>query len=285
MRRPPLSDTEFRWFSDWLDEEYGLHFGPEKRDILRSRLEPRRAELGFDTFEQLYFHLKYHPDREGERSRLIPHLTNNESYFFRERPQLDLLRDKVLTETRDRLASKHRRDLRLLSAGCAAGEEPYTLAMIVRESGLFVAPWRFNVVGLDLDPEALERARSGTYTQNAFRRLDPNIRERYFTPTDDGRWQLEEEIRRSVTFQQANLVDGTWRATLQKQDVIFCRNVLIYFGDRATRTVVDSFYEALVPGGFLFLGHAETLSRIPTRFTAVRRAGALCYQRPEADVG
>jgi chemotaxis protein methyltransferase CheR len=285
MRRPPLSDTEFRWFSDWLDEEYGLQFGPEKRDILRSRLEPRRAELGFDSFEQLFFHLKYHPDREGERSRLIPHLTNNESYFFRERPQLDLLRDEILAETRDRLASKHRRDLRLLSAGCAAGEEPYTLAMIVRESGLFVAPWRFDVVGLDLDHEALERARSGTYTQNAFRRLDPTIRERYFVPTDDGRWQLQEEIRRSVTFRQGNLVDGTWRATLQKQDIIFCRNVLIYFGDRATRTVVDNFYEALVPGGLLFLGHAETLSRVPTRFAAVRRAGALYYQRPEADVG
>jgi chemotaxis protein methyltransferase CheR len=284
--RPSLSDEEFRWFSDWLSEEYGLRFGPEKRDILRSRLEPRRVELGFDSFEQLFFHLKYHPGRSAEREKLIPHLTNNESYFFRESEQLEVLRDEVLGSLRQRLEARNRQELRILSAGCAAGEEPYTLAMLVEESGLFRPPWRVRITGIDLDPEALARARRGRYTENAFRRLDPRIRERYFAPTgENGFWELDERIRRMVSFAPANLAERAWVATLPAQNVIFCRNVLIYFGDPKTRLAAEAFYEALEPGGYLFLGHAETLSRVPTRFQPVRRPGAIFYERPEVEVG
>lgn len=286
MRRRPLSDAEYRWFSDWLVEEYGLRFGPEKRDILRSRLEPRRAELGFETFEQLYFHLKYHPERERERQRLIPYLTNNESYFFRETPQLDVLRDHVLPELRARGAGDSAGgEVRLLSAGCASGEEPYTLAMIAADSHLFPPPWKVRVTGIDLDPEALDRARAAVYTANAFRRLDDSTRARHFSPDGSDRWRLDEEIRERVRFEPANLADGEWVRRLPAQDVIFCRNVLIYFSDEATSTAVEGLYDALRPGGYLFLGHAETLRRIPTRFVAIRRPGAVFYQKPEVEGG
>jgi chemotaxis protein methyltransferase CheR len=278
--RPPLTDGEYRWFSEWLREEFGLVFGPEKRDILRSRLEPRRAELGFDSFEALYFHLKFHPDREQEREKLIPHLTNNESYFFREAPQLDLFTREVLPTLRARKEARNRHDVRILSAGCAAGEEPYTLAMILRETSPFPADWKVRITGVDLDPAALDRARSARYRENAFRRLEESARTRHFEEVDDGEWQLNEALRSTVTFQRVNLTDPDWYRRIGKQDVIFCRNVLIYFGDETTRRVVESFYEALNPGGFLFLGHAETLSRIPSRFEAVRRPGAVIYQRP-----
>jgi chemotaxis protein methyltransferase CheR len=277
-----LTEREHRLFSEWLGEEFGLRFGPEKRDILRSRLEPRRVELGLDSFEELYFHLKFHPDRRAEWDRLIPHLTNNESYFFRETGQLDVLSDEVLGTVKQRLEQEGRREIRILSAACAAGEEPFTLAILAHESGLFPAPWKVRVTGVDLDPQALERARQARYTENAFRRLDPAIRERYFTEEDSG-WLLSAEIRKLVEFRRSNLVDEEWAAQIPGQDIVFCRNVLIYFGEESTRRAVEGLYRALVPGGYLFLGHAESLSRIPTRLEPQRRPGAIFYRRPERD--
>lgn len=278
-----LSEREHRLFGEWLGEEFGLRFGPEKREILRSRLEPRRVELGLDSFEQLYFHLKFHPSRREEWDRLIPHLTNNESYFFREADQLEVLRNEVLRTVRDRLERLGRRELRILSAACASGEEPYTLAMIALESGLFPAPWKIRITGVDLDPQALERARTARYTENAFRRLDPAVRDRYFSRAEDGKWDLSTEIRELVTFRRGNLVDEEWPAAVPRQDVAFCRNVLIYFGPESTRRAVSGLYRALDAGGYLFLGHAETLSRTPTRFETERRPGAVFYRRPERD--
>ena len=282
--RQPLSDSEYQQFRDWLVEEYGLRFSTEKRDILRSRLDPLRTELGFESFEQLFFHLKFHPNRERDRERLIPHLTNNESYFFREVGQLELLRNEVLPQLRARLKARKRHEIRILSAGCAAGEEPYTIAMLLTEAGEAGA-FRYRITGIDLDPEALERARAGVYTENAFRRIDPLLRARYFEPTDDGRWRIVEKIRRMVKFDRANLATGGWVGRLPKQDVIFCRNVLIYFDDASMRRAAESFYGALDRCGCLFLGHAETMNRVPTRFVAVRRPGAIYYQRPETDDG
>lgn len=279
--RPDLTEREHRLFSEWLSEKFGLCFGPEKRDILRSRLEPVRVELSFDSFEQLYFHLKFHPAREKEWERLIPHLTNNESYFFREQGQLETFRDEVLPAIRDRGRERDRHEVRVLSAGCASGEEAYTLAMLVKESGLFPAPWRVFVTGMDLDPDAIARAKAARYTANAFRRIDDRTRERHFTRVEEGVWELNPEIRQMVEFTRANLVDPSWPRKMPPQDAIFCRNVLIYFDQQAMRTAVDSLYQALRPGGWLFLGHAESLSRVPTRLVHERRPGAIFYRRPE----
>jgi chemotaxis protein methyltransferase CheR len=281
MTRTPLTDSEFRWFSEWLVEEFGLRFGPERRDILRARLDPRRAELGFDTFEQLFFHLKYHPEREAERLKLIPHLTNNESYFFREPNQLHVLRDEVLARVKARVEARNRQEVRILSAGCASGEEPYTLAMTAEQSRLFPPPWTIRVTGLDLDHEALERARSARYGLNAFRRVDDTLRTEFFEEREEGKWAVLERVRSRVQFATANLADDSWVRRLPPQDVIFCRNVLIYFSDEAIQSAADAFFRALEPGGYLFLGHAETLSRVPSRFETIRMPGAIFYQKPE----
>lgn len=282
---PALSEREHRLIGEWLSERFGLCFGPEKRDILRSRLEPTRVQLGLDSFEQLYFHLKFHPGREGDWERLIPQLTNNESYFFRETGQLEVFRDEVLPAVRARAERRGARDVRILSAGCAAGEEAYTLAILVRDSGVFPAPWRVRITGVDIDPEVIERARLARYTQNAFRRTDPQIRGRHFQPAGDGVWELDGSIREMVEFTGANLIEASWPRKIPPQDVIFCRNVLIYFDAAATRAAVASLYRALAPGGWLFLGHAESLSRVPTRLVSERRPGAIFYRRPEDDHG
>lgn len=172
-------------------------------------------------------------------------------------------------------------EIRILSAGCAAGEEPYTLSILIEKSRLFPPPWKVRLTGIDLDATALERARLGSYGEHAFRNLDPAIRTEYFSPQPDGRFLIQEEIRASVRFEQANLLDAGWPGRVGIQDIIFCRNVLIYFNDPAIEEVIQLFYGALQPGGTLFLGHADSLSRISTRFVPIRRPGAICYQRPE----
>lgn len=280
MTRPELTAEEFRLWSEWLAEEYGLHFGPERRDTLRNRLEPRRSALGLASFEDLLFRVKFHPEREAERERLVPHLTNNESYFCRERGTLAALRGEVLPALRERLGPTG--ELRILSAACAAGEEVYTLAAVARETGLF-APGRVRVTGIDLDPMALERARAGEYTEHAFRGVSPEFRERWFLRRGDDRWEVKPELRQGVDFRRANLVDGAWWRPLAPQHVALCRNVLIYFGDDALRRAAGGLHCVLPPGGYLFLGHAETLRRVPTPLRVERRPGAIFYRRPEEE--
>lgn len=275
MTRASLTDEEYRLFSEWLVEEFGLRFGPERRDILRSRLEPRRVELGFDTFEQLYFHLKFHPSRAEERQRLIPHLTNNESYFLRERAQLDFFADELLPALR-----RAHRPVRVLSAACASGEEPYSIGILAREAGLRPGA-DVEVTGVDLDPEALERARRACYTEHAFRGVAPEVRERHFTRLDEGCWQLDAAVAAGVRLRQANLAEPGWAAGLAPQHVVFCRNVLIYFDDAAIERAAQGLHDVLAPGGYLFLGHAETLSRVPTPLRPERRPGVIVYRRPE----
>jgi chemotaxis protein methyltransferase CheR len=275
----PLSDEEYRLFSEWLSSEYGLWFGPERREILRSRLEPRRAELGFETFHQLFFFLKFHPEREAERQRLIPHLTNNESYFFRERGQLETFRDVALPLLRDRLAAEGRSELRILSAGCSAGQEPYTLAMLLREATAAVGLLTPRITGVDLDPRVLDQARAGRFTSHSFRGVDASVRDRYFRQTADNEWEILPAIRDTVGFQAANLSDPGWASSVPPQDVIFCRNVLIYFDAQGLRRAAQGLHGALADGGYLFLGHAESLSRVPTPFAPERRPGAVFYRK------
>jgi chemotaxis protein methyltransferase CheR len=276
---PPLTDDEYRLFAEWLASEFGLTFGPARREILRARLEPRRAVLNLPTFERLLFHVRHHPGGEEERMLLVSSLTNNESYFFRERAQLEVLREEVLPAVAREARAAGRQAVRLLSVGCAAGEEPYTLAMIASER-LRREPVETIVTGVDLDVRALERARTGIYRDHAFRGVETRLRDRYFRRDGDG-WRIASPIRAAARFEQGNVVDPEWPRAVPSQDAVFCRNVLIYFDEAGVRRAVDNLYRVLRPGGRLFLGHAETLSRIPTPLVAERRAGAIFYTRPE----
>jgi chemotaxis protein methyltransferase CheR len=275
----PFTDDEYRLFSEWLAEEVGLRFGPDRREILRARLEPLRAELDLPSFERLLFHVRYHPARSTAIDRMLSDLTNNESYFFRESAQLDLLREEVLPAARNLARAAGRPAVNLLSAGSAAGEEAYTLAILARAAlaGTGIVP---EVTGVDLDLAALDRAREALYTPHALRGVEDRVRDRYFRPEGRG-WRLDPAIRATARFEQGNLVDPTWSNDRPPQDIVFCRNVMIYFDDAAVRRAVDNLYRAVRPGGWLFLGHAESLSRIPTRLVAVRRPGAVYYRRPE----
>jgi chemotaxis protein methyltransferase CheR len=272
-----LSEEEFRLLRDFIHERFGLYFEDNQRASLRSRLQGRLASLDLLSFEDYYRYLRFGPQRNEELQRMASHLTNNETYFFREMPQLQVFADHVLRGVKARRSADGPRTLRILSAGCSTGEEPLTLAMIVYDSGQFFWGWDTRIVGMDLDVAALEKARRGLYHHNSFRGTSPAVLERHFVRQPGGH-QVKDAIRKMVEFRAGNILEAGSYEGLAPLDAIFCRNVLIYFSDAAIRRVVHLFHGLLAPGGFLFLGHAESLSRITDRFTPIRFQGAMVYQ-------
>ncbi len=275
-----LSEEEFRLLRDFVHERFGLFFDGTQRSSLKSRLAPRLGLLGLLSFEDYYRYLRFAPDRAAEQQRMVSHLTNNETYFFREQPQLEVFASHVLPALKARRAKADERILRVLSVGCSTGEEALTLAMILFDSGQFFWGWDVRVAGLDVDEAALERAARGAYHQNSLRAVNPHQLKRHFVSRGDG-VRVKDSVRKLVSFRPGNLLDPASYEGFTPVDVIFCRNVLIYFSDEAIQRAVGLFHEILAPGGYLFLGHAESLARVTSAFTPIRFQGAIVYQKPE----
>ncbi len=273
-----LSEEQFRLLRDFIHERFGLYFENGQRASLRLRLAGRLATLGLLSFEDYYRYLRFGPRRAEELKHLASHLTNNETYFFRESLQLRVFAESILKGIREQKTARDDRTLRILSAGCSTGEEVMTLAMIVHDSGMFFWNWDVQIVGMDVDEAALEKARRGFYQQNSFRGVSPDLVERHFVRTSHG-LQVKEAIRRPVSLRAGNILEAESFLDLRGLDAIFCRNVLIYFSDGAALRVVRHFHQALAPGGYLLLGHAESLSRITDMFTPIRFQGAMAYQK------
>ncbi len=279
-----LGEEEFRLLRDFVHERFGLFFADSQRGSLRSRLAGRVAALDLASFEEYFHYLRFGPRHAEELERLAVHLTNNETYFYREVPQLQVFGGPILKSIKEKKTAAGDRTLRILSAGCSSGEEAYTLAMVVYDSGQFFWSWDVRVVGLDVDPSALEKARRAVYHRNSFRSIPPAVLERHFVQGPAG-LAVKDSIRRMATFRQGNLVEAAAYQGLAPLDAIFCRNVLIYFSDAMIRRVAEMFEAALAPGGYLFLGHAESLSRITDRFVPIRFQGAMAYRKPDARAG
>jgi len=279
-----LTEEEFRLLRDFIHERFGLFFDEGQRASLRARLLGRLSSLDLLSFEDYYHYLRFGPQRHEELQRMISHLTNNETYFFREGVQLQVFAQNVLKGLRDRKSREGQRTLRILSAGCSTGEEAHTLAMIVYDSGQFFWNWDVQVIGLDVDSVALDKARKAVYFHNSFRAISPALVDRHFVKAGLGQ-QVKEPIRRLVRLRQGNIIDPGSYDGLAPIDVILCRNVLIYFSDQAAGKAVRIFYDLLGPSGYLLLGHAESLSRITDVFTAIRFPGAMLYQKPDRGEG
>jgi len=261
-----LSEEEFRLLRDHIHERFGLYFDESQRQSLRTRLAGRLQALDLLSYEEYYRYLRFGPQREEELERMITHLTNNETYFYREVTQLKALVEQIGDKS-----------LRILSAGCSTGEEVHTLAMMIHDSGQFFWGWEVEVIGLDVDGLALEKARRGLYFHNSFRGLAPEILSRHFVPEGRGH-VVKEPIRRMVELRRGNLLDPESYAGLPRLDAVICRNVLIYFSDDAIMRAVSLFGEALAPGGYLLLGHAESLTRLTDSWAPIRFQGAVIYQ-------
>ncbi len=278
MNAPPLDDETFRLLSDLIHGYCGISFQEDMRFLLERRLKSRLGKLGLHSFRDYYRHLRFDPKRQRELEEAAELLTTNETYFFREKAQLRAFTEDILPAMA--AARRTRRRLRIWSAGCSSGEEAYTVAMLMLESHLF-EDWRLDVFGTDISRAVLATARRGTYRQHALRETETRFIRRYFERTDEGAMRVTDAVRRIVSFGHLNLVDPQMIGLVGEMDVIFCRNVLIYFGAEVKRKLISSFYDHLSPGGYLLLGHSESLLNLSTDFELVHLEHDLVYRRPE----
>ncbi len=270
-----LPDDVFRLLRDAIYKRTGMWFADSSKYLLQKRLSPRARELNFESFQKYFYFLQYDPRAEAEFDHIYDLVTTNETYFFREPAQLAAFTEEIIP---DLLTRKAIRKVRIWSAGCSSGEEPYSIAMLLQEAGLY-AHAVFEIFASDLNQAVLAKARRGQYRENAFRATDPAVRDRYFAREGDGSWRISDDIRNRVSFGRLNLYDEARVSLLGHVDVIFCRNVIIYFDEASKRVVVGSFYNRLLDGGYLLLGHSESLISLSTQFKLRHLKNDMVYQK------
>jgi chemotaxis protein methyltransferase CheR len=273
----PLTADSLRRLCDFLYRRTGMAYGEPKRYYIERRITDLMERAGSPSFDD-YMALLQRENAEAER--LINAFTVNETYFYREEHQLHCLSQSLLPEI---VAKRRPGDLiRIWSVPCSTGEEPYSLAIWLLENWAMVDAYNIEIVGSDIDTQALAAAAVGDYGVRALSRLPADVVERYFEPARDSNRQIIQDLRESVKLTAVNLIDASSVARQGRFDIIFCRNVLIYFDDQSRLSAASNIYNALNLGGFICLGHTESMSRISPRFTLRRFPNAIVHQRPLA---
>lgn len=276
--RVRMSDDETRLLVEVIQEQCGITLSVNSGFFLERRLSSRLEALGLSSYLDYYQYLRYDPSGAREMDELVERVTTHETYFFREQYQLDAFSEEILPDLAKRFGREQR--IQVWSAGCSTGEEVYTIAMLLLESGLFKG-WNIRVMGSDVSRKVLATARAAVYGENSFRTTTPALRRKYFIEAN-GRWTVRDDVRALCSFGQLNLIATERFRVLGPQDVIFCRNVLMYLSQDARHQVVEAFYDRLTPGGFLLLGHSESLLNVTTRFDLAHLQKDLVYRKPSS---
>lgn len=274
---PGFGSEEFTQFCEFLREQTGLSYTEAKRYYVDRRVARRMEAVGAATFRDYLNLLRFQSSGE-ELQLLVNQMTVNETYFFREKYQFDCLVNHVLDEVVQR--RRPDRPVRIWSAGCSTGEEPYSIAIMLLEQWGRVDEFEVELYASDIDSTVLDRARAGFYEERSVQPLPPHLLAKYFRQVEPGRWQIIEELRESIDFSRVNIVDPREVGAFRDIDVVFCRNLLIYFDDLGRREAAAMFYEALAPSGFICLGHSESMGRMSSLFTPRRFPEAILYQKP-----
>jgi len=274
-----LSDAEVRMFREFFREHCGLHFGEDSRYLLEKRLARRIRELDLGSFAAYHYLLRTDQHGDQELANVVDELTTNETYFFREVGQLRALVHEIVPELLDAKRSAGVPPVvSIWSAGCSSGEEPYSIVMMARDAGF--EPGRdLRVYASDISRKVLAKARQGVYRPASFRETEPPIRRKYFAEKD-GLFKISDEVKRDVVFTRLNLLDRSRIALLGTMDVILCRNVIIYFNLETKCEVIQTFHDKLRPGGYLLLGHSESLINLSSAFELRHLRHDLVYRRP-----
>src|SRR5215217_1530773 len=269
----PLSGVDLGTLSDFLYARTGMQFGESKRYYIDRRVAERMAHRHLVDFADYFSLLRTDPD---EAEQLINSFTVNETYFYREDHQLACLSRSILP---DLVRGKGPGDkIRIWSVPCSSGEEPYSIAIWLLENWALVDAYNVEIVGSDIDSDIVAEALEANYGQRALMRLPPALVERYFEPVQNGRFRLLQDLRESVSFTGVNITDPGSVARQGRFNVIFCRNLLIYFDEAARIRCMRSLFDSLRPGGYILLGHSESMSRISERFVTRRFPEAIVYQ-------
>jgi chemotaxis protein methyltransferase CheR len=272
-----MTDKQFADLRKIIYTRSGIHFPDTKKYVLESRLSHRLGELELEDFDQYIQFLTIGPYQVDEFQEMFNRITINETSFFRNEPQLDVLEKKILPDLIE--ARKSVKRLRFWSAACSSGEEPYTLAiMLHRTLGVRLADWRIEIMGTDISEKVLEIAQAGRYTEYSMRTTPPLMRQRYFK--QDGLYHtIDPTVKSMVNFELHNLKDRVAARRFGQWDLIMCRNVMIYFDDEMKKQVLGTFADQLANDGTLFIGHSETIRPGDAPFAALPIPQGFCYKK------
>ena len=274
-----LALKDFATIRDEVYRKLGLYFEDSKVYFIQKRIEKRMETLAVASFADYGFLLRF-GDKEGKEMQALANLiTTNETYMFREFEQLQAFADHCLPMILKPREAANDRTLRIWSAGCSSGEEPYTLAIILKEVMHDFRSWDIKIKATDIDQVRLEMARRAVYEERSVHEIPPEYFDRHITRLPAGYFAVKPETAKLVELEHLNLNDRLAMRNFRQFDFIFCRNVLIYFDDASRKAVVDHFYNALKPGGFIFLGHSESIGRISTAFKLLRVGQHLVYRK------
>ncbi|HUK25597.1 MAG TPA: CheR family methyltransferase [Terriglobales bacterium] len=289
-----LTPAELRLLQTLIYQECGMHFDERRLHFLENRLQARLKESRSESFYS-YYRLLIAPEGKQELSQLLENLTINETSFFRNKAQLDLFHKHILEDMLRQKSRSGEFALRVWSAGCSTGQEPYTLAMMIADSlayytlrqpaalisafpkPLIPPPWKVEILASDINYSVLRSGQEGIYSESQMASVDYNYRLRYFDKTGD-RYVIKPAVKEMVHFDFHNLKT---QFLPRGYDAIFCRNVMMYFDEAEQKRLVEKFSRCLTSDGFLFVGHAESLRGLSDRFAMVHRNGGTAYQRVE----
>jgi chemotaxis protein methyltransferase CheR len=272
-----ISDEEFARFCEFFYRKTGIMFDAQKKYFAERRITDRMASRGCATFREYFSTIRFEASGD-EMQRLVNQMTVNETYFFREDYQLKALVTGMLPD----LVARRRagQPIRIWSVPCSSGEEPYSLAIYILENWADADRQDIEILASDIDSTILAAAAAGVYDERSLHRLSPDLVSRYFTKIMDRQYRISDDIRGSIDFSQGNVVDPRFMSMFRGVDVIFCRNMLIYFDDKSRRETVEAMYDCLSPGGYICLGHSESMSRISPLFRPRKYADTIIYQKP-----
>lgn len=276
---PPLAitDADFQRFAEFFHRKTGIHFDAGKRYFVDKRLIERILVTGAGSFRAYFVNLRFEADG-AELQQLVNTMTVNETYFFRESYQFDCLVNNLLDEVAARKPPGTR--IRIWSIPSSTGEEPYSIAIYLLERWPPIHRYDVEIFSSDIDTVALASAERGIFSRRSVEPLPPAYLRKYFQPHGPDEWRISQDLARTVDFSRVNLSDPADTRRYRDMDIVFCRNLLIYFDDLSRRVAAEALYDAMSPGGFICLGHSESMSRMSSLFTVRRFPDAMVYQKP-----
>ncbi len=266
-----LQDNTFKQLRDFIYEKSGIFIADSKKYLLENRLTKRIQEKKLSGYED-YLYLLLYGNSTDELTKLFDAVTTNETFFFRETQQLDVFIDHIVPAIIKKQGSK---DIAIWSAACSTGEEPYTLSMLLIEKGYSL---KKEIIGSDISDGTIESAQKATYNSYSIRNIPMQYLKKYFKPNGQN-YELSPIVKNTVKFMNINLVDERKMRLVTGRDVIFCRNVLIYFDDKAKKKAVSLLYDSLKPGGYLIIGLSESLHNVTRALKPVVINKVVVYQR------
>ncbi|MCS7215423.1 MAG: protein-glutamate O-methyltransferase CheR [Thermodesulfovibrio sp.] len=272
-----LTDEDFEKFREYFYRKTGIMFDESKRYFVDRRLVERIKLTGHNNFKNYFIFLRFESTGK-ELQNLINALTVNETYFFREEYQFKCLVKRVLPEI---TSHKKRGDIiKIWSIPSSTGEEPYSIAIYLLEFWDDIDKWDIEIISSDIDTNVLEAAKKGLYSERSVNNLPTEILKKYFNRTGIGYYRISDDLISSVEFTRVNIIDRNETKRYRNFDIVFCRNLLIYFDDASRKVAAENLYDAMNPGGFIFLGHSESMSRISPIFKIRKFPEAIIYQKP-----